>query len=111
MPRELLFFPPARGRRSYALKTHQHLHPAFAFAAIKAPAVDVATASADPRSSAAACRLGLHSTMRAAALLPGARPLGTGRCSGPMTPAQLSQYATSPIRYGHPPETVACPLG
>ena len=30
---------------------------------------------------------------------------------GPKAPAQLSQYAASPIRYGHPPETVACPLG
>jgi hypothetical protein len=30
---------------------------------------------------------------------------------GPKTPAQISQYAASPIRYGQPPETVACPLG
>ena len=28
-----------------------------------------------------------------------------------MTPAQISQYAASPIRYGQPPETVARPLG
>jgi len=53
-------------------------------------------------------RLGVQSTMRAAALLPGAclRPK-SGR-QGPMTPAQISQYAAPPIRYGQPPQTVAC---
>src|SRR5262245_51740232 len=29
---------------------------------------------------------------------------------GPRTPAQLSQYAASPLRYGQPSGTVACPL-
>src|SRR5262245_66511146 len=32
-------------------------------------------------------------------------------CLGPLTPAQISQYAASPLRYGQPLETVARPLG
>ena len=60
------------------------------------------------------CRLGLHSTMRAAALLPGTPTVSdqeSGQRPGPMTPAQISQYAAPPIRYGQPQGTVACPLG
>src|SRR5262245_56053099 len=43
--------------------------------------------------------------MRAAALLPGATfsTGGVRRRPGPMAPAQISQYAASPIRYGQPP--------
>ena len=54
---------------------------------------------------------GMHSTMRAAALLPGARLRQKTGNQGPMTPAQISQYAASPIRYGQPPGTVASLLG
>src|SRR5262249_35207603 len=35
----------------------------------------------------------------------------TGGHLGPKAPAQLSQYAASPIRYGQPAGAVACPLG
>jgi len=53
--------------------------------------------------------------MRAATLLPVTLALSanrkTGGVHGPMAPAQISQYAASPIRYGQPPETVACLLG
>ena len=49
-------------------------------------------------------RLGVHSTMRAAALLPGIGGLfrGAQPVPGPKAPALLSRYAASPIRYGQP---------
>ena len=65
--------------------------------------------------TAGAGRLGLHSTRRAAALLPGIRAVSSAEdapdAQGPRTPASLSQYAASPLRYGQPVETVAGPHG
>src|SRR5262245_48641184 len=58
---------------------------------------------------------GLHSTMRAAALVPALpKPPRRGEAwsgAGPVAPARLSQIRASPLRYGQPPETVACLLG
>ena len=69
-----------------------------------------------PFAPAETCRLGVQSTMRAAALLPTLAPNPllwerAGGRVGPMTPAQLSQYAASPIRYGQPPGIVAYSRG
>src|SRR5947209_8369250 len=51
-----------------------------------------------------------YASCGAAARYPGLS-FKTGGCTGPVAPAQLSKYAASPIRYGQPPGTVACPLG
>ena len=40
-------------------------------------------------------------------LLPGACLRQKAGRQGPRTPAQISQYAASPIRYGQPPQTAA----
>src|SRR5262249_26420531 len=69
--------------------------------------------SADPVASVPTS--GLHSTMRAAALVPALfKPPRRGEAwsgAGPLAPARLSQIRASPLRYGQPPETVACLLG
>ena len=61
-----------------------------------------------PAAPLGACRLGVHSTRRAAAVPPSARLRQKTGNPGPRTPAQISQYAAPPIRYGQPAETVAC---